>query len=49
MAESERFGHKMPLADSLIAAIALRHHLVLATRNSAHFLRSGLRLVNPFD
>ena len=48
-AESERAGHKMPLADSLIAAIAQRHQLVLATRNTAHFAGCGVQVFNPFD
>lgn len=48
MAEMERQGHTMPLTDSLIAAIARRHNLTLATRNTADFAHTGLRLVNPF-
>lgn len=48
MAEMERQGHTMPLADSLIAAIAKRHNLTLATRNTADFAHTGLRLVKPF-
>ena len=47
-ARLEREGHKMPLADSLIAAIAKRHNLTVATRNSSDFARAGLRVVNPF-
>ncbi len=38
----------LPLTDSLIAAIAKRHHLTLATRNTADFAHTGLRVVNPF-
>jgi predicted nucleic acid-binding protein len=49
MADLERQGHPMPLSDSLIAAIAKRHNLTLATRNTADFARTGLRVVNPFD
>jgi predicted nucleic acid-binding protein len=48
MAELERQGHRMPLTDSLIAAIAKRHNLTLATRNPADFAHTGLRIVNPF-
>ena len=47
-AELERKGHKMPLVDSFIAAIAKRHNLILATRNTAHFSHTGLRVMNPF-
>jgi toxin FitB len=48
MADLERQGCTMPLTDSLIAAIAKRHHLTLATRNTAHFVPTGVRVVNPF-
>lgn len=48
MAGLERRGEKMPLADSLIAAVAKRHNLTVATRNTADFTRVGLRVVNPF-
>jgi predicted nucleic acid-binding protein len=48
MADLERRGQKMPLADSLIAAVAKRHNLIVATRNTADFARAGLRVVNPF-
>ena len=36
-------------ADALIAATALVHGLVLATRNTADFDDTGVRLVNPWD
>ena len=48
MANLERQGRPMPLTDSLIAAIAKRHTLTLATRNTADFAHTGLRVVNPF-
>jgi toxin FitB len=35
--------------DALIAAIALTHGAVLATRNVAHFAGLGLDIVNPFE
>ncbi len=35
--------------DKQIAATALVHDLVLATRNSRHFRGLGLRVFNPFD
>jgi predicted nucleic acid-binding protein len=48
MAQLDREGHRMPLADSLIAAIARRHQLTVATRNTPDFARAGIRVVNPF-
>jgi predicted nucleic acid-binding protein len=41
-------GRAMPIKDSLIAATALRHGLIVATRNLADFAASGLRAVDPF-
>jgi toxin FitB len=36
-------------ADMLIAATAIEHQLVLATRNVRDFLGCGVQVVNPFD
>ena len=41
-------GHAMPIKDSLIAATALVHGLVIATRNRADFEKAGVKLVDPF-
>jgi len=38
----------LPVVDALLAATALEHDLVLATRNTEDVERSGVRLVNPF-
>ena len=35
--------------DMLIAATAIEHQLVLATRNMRDFLGCGVQVVNPFD
>jgi prevent-host-death family protein len=35
--------------DALIAATAINHYLVLATRNSKDFRTFGVRLLNPFE
>jgi predicted nucleic acid-binding protein len=43
-----RSGRTMPLLDSMIAATALHHDLVLATRNERDFSAAGLRIVDPF-
>jgi predicted nucleic acid-binding protein len=38
----------MPIKDSLIAATALVHNLVVATRNRSDFERAGVEIVDPF-
>ena len=47
-ARLERKGQRMPAIDSLIAACALRHNALLATRNTADYAPSGIELVNPW-
>jgi predicted nucleic acid-binding protein len=44
----KRSGEPVAIADGMIAAVALRHKAQLATRNTKHFLGSGLRLINPW-
>ena len=39
----------MPIKDSFIAATALRHRLIVATRNSKDFTNAGIPLVDPFN
>lgn len=41
-------GRAMPIKDSLIAATALVHDLVVATRNRADFEKAGVKIVDPF-
>ena len=38
----------MPVKDSMIAATALVHGLIMATRNTADFAKAGVGIVNPF-
>ena len=41
-------GQRMAAMDSLMAAIALHHNLVLATRNEVDFKNTQVTLVNPW-
>ena len=41
-------GRAIPLKDSLIAATALVHGLIVATRNETDFENADVGLVNPF-
>ena len=41
-------GDPFPVIDSLLAATALEHDLILVTRNIRDVERSGVRLLNPF-
>ncbi len=38
----------LPVVDSLLAATALEHDLILVTRNAADVERTGVQLINPF-
>jgi hypothetical protein len=40
-------GRAMPIKDSLIAATALTHGLVIATRNRTDFQKAGVKIVDP--
>jgi predicted nucleic acid-binding protein len=41
-------GRAMPIKDSLIAATALQHGLIVATHDVADFKKAGVKLVDPF-
>lgn len=41
-------GKAMPIKDSLIAATALTHHLIVATHNRSDFERADVRVIDPF-
>ncbi|MCY4425512.1 MAG: PIN domain-containing protein [Halieaceae bacterium] len=49
LAHLRSLGKPMPIKDSLIAATALTHGLLLATRNRRDFETCGVELVDPFD
>lgn len=48
LAELRASGRAMPFKDSLIAATALLHGLIVATRNVRDFEKAGLRVIDPF-
>ncbi|HKG80469.1 MAG TPA: type II toxin-antitoxin system VapC family toxin [Pyrinomonadaceae bacterium] len=45
----KRKGETIPLLDGMIAATALQHDLVVATRNIRDFKKAGVKTLNPFD
>ncbi len=49
MSKVEAKGAPMPLIDSLIAATAVHHDLVVVTRDVDDFAPSGVRLLNPWE
>lgn len=48
LARCERSGIQLPSIDSQLAAIALRHSLIVATRNEEDYRHTGVKIVNPF-
>jgi predicted nucleic acid-binding protein len=42
-------GDPLPVADALMAATALVHGWTFVTRNTADVVRTGVRLINPFE
>ena len=47
--ELKRKGQTVPLLDSMIAATALQHDLIVATRNTRDFQKTGVKTLNPFE
>ena len=47
--ELKRKGKIVPLLDGMIAATALQHDLIVATRNTHDFQKTGVKTVNPFS
>ena len=44
----KRKSETVPLLDGMIAATALQHDLILATRNTRDFKKTGVKTFNPF-
>jgi predicted nucleic acid-binding protein len=49
LADLRRQGRTMLIKDSMMAATALTHDLVMVTRNRADFEHTGLEVCDPFD
>lgn len=47
-ASAERSAHRLPVVDSLIAATARCHGLILATRNLHDFRHCGIPVLDPW-
>ena len=47
--ELKRQGETVPLLDGMIAATALQHDLIVATRNTRDFQKTGVKTLNPFE
>jgi toxin FitB len=47
--EAEQEGLKLPVMDSLIAATAAAHGLIVVTRNVRDMERCGVRVCNPWE
>jgi len=47
-ATAEKHGNKLPVVDSLIAATARCHNLIVATRNANDFHHSDVPVINPW-
>lgn len=48
LAKLRASGQAMPIKDSLIAATALVHDLIVVTRNRMDFEKAGIEIINPF-
>ena len=44
----KRKGETIPLLDGMIAATALQHDLIVVTRNTRDFQKTGVKTLNPF-
>lgn len=45
--QQQKKGNIIPVIDSLIAATAIQHNLILVTENIKDFQATGVRLINP--
>jgi len=48
-ARSQAAGRRLPVVDAMLAATALQHAALLATRNVKDFRETGVTLINPWE
>ena len=48
-ARCQSFGRRLPVVGGMLAATALQHAALLATRNVADFRETGVTLINPWE
>jgi toxin FitB len=48
-AQMERAGRPTGSMDGLMVATALRHQMIIATRNTSDFLPCGVQVINPWE
>lgn len=48
-ATAQKSGKIIPASDGLIAATAIRHGLYVMTRNTEHFVPTGVLITNPWQ
>jgi predicted nucleic acid-binding protein len=49
MAQTAKRGIVLPLGDTLIAATALGHDLIVVTQNLKHFQPTGVKVLDPLS
>ncbi|MEA3278667.1 MAG: type II toxin-antitoxin system VapC family toxin [Pseudomonadota bacterium] len=48
LGEAKKSGESLPPVDTLLAAVALNRDLIVVTRNTCDFKRTGVEIINPW-